>query len=78
MDRYGTLSPREAHDLIKNVPGLAGVSLSQVVYHAALLEGVHLLARVGRGDVKRGYPLRPTPVGRKVMAAIGISAGRGN
>ena len=66
----GTLTPKEA---LRELAGDEELTLSQIVYHAGLLERNGLVEPAGNLDRERGYPFRPTSQGRVLMVALGCA-----
>jgi hypothetical protein len=74
LAQRGCISPAEALPLL----GGAELGLSNVVYHARVLEYFELIEPAGEPERQQGLPFRPTPAGEAAMLALGLSSQGGS
>jgi hypothetical protein len=66
----GSLSPAAALPLL----GQDGLALSNVVYHARVLDYFELIEPTGEPEPTGGVSFRTTPRGQSALAALGFSS----
>lgn len=74
------LADREAITPVEALPllGLDGLNLSNVAYHARVLELLELVEPAGELTGKDGLPFRTTSKGEAALLALGLSPEEGN
>ena len=70
---HDSLSPAEALDLLDAEP----IGLSNVAYHARVLQDLQMVEPAGELDSDRGAPYRATPAGVRALASIDSVRGHG-